>query len=113
MEVAIILGAIIQVVTLIVFFVMARNVSKIKNTLIQINRIHNIACQEDENTGMNTEGLSEGLLVVELKTEKQMRLGKRLDNGKYECSMGGNYVGTFSDYELMEFDEWVKNVYKK
>jgi hypothetical protein len=110
-EIAIIIGAIIQVITLIVFFVMASNVSKIKKNLDTIAASRNITPKE--NNIYTEEGLQEGMLVVELKTEKQMRIGKRLDNGKYECHIGGHYLGVFLESELMEFDDWVKNVYKK
>jgi hypothetical protein len=113
-EIAIIIGAIIQVITLIVFFVMASNVSKIKKHLDTIAAYSNMTSRENENTEKKADGLlEEGMLVVELKTEKQMRIGKRLDNGKYECHIGGHYLGVFLESELMEFDDWVKNVYKK
>lgn len=60
-----------------------------------------------------TESLVEGTLVVELKTGNQMRTGERLDNGKYKCYSGTFHSGDFMPDEIMEFDKWVKYVYKK
>ncbi len=52
-------------------------------------------------------------LVVELKTEKQMRTGELLDNGMYKCYSNGIYVGDFAPSDFMEFEQWVKQVYKR
>jgi hypothetical protein len=113
MEVAIIIGAIIQVITLSVFFVMAANVAKIRTLLDAISR-RSVNFDENVITAEgDSDSLPEGLLVVDLKTEKQMRLGDKLDNGKYRCYSDGLLVGEFSEEEIMEFDKWVKEVYKK
>lgn len=52
-------------------------------------------------------------LVVELKTEKQMRVKEKLANGKYRCYSEGIYAGDYAPSEFMMFDQWVKEVYRK
>jgi len=107
----IIFWAIIHIITLIVFFVMAWNVFKIKQHLVP--KVQN---DDDPYAGIWPEcevQLSKGLLVVELSTEKQMRLGETEEDGRYKCYAGGSYVGSFAESEFMEFDKWVAEVYKK
>lgn len=113
MEIAIIIGAVIQVVTLIVFFVMAGNISQIKKQLDVMVQKKDIAHTGSEVSTENAEESPKGMLVVELKTEKQMRLGEMVEDGKYKCYRNHAYVGTFAESEFMEFDKWVKEVYKK
>lgn len=51
--------------------------------------------------------------VVELKTGKQMRTGKKLNNGKYMCYSNHVYVGDFAAADIMDFEQWVKEVHNK
>jgi len=56
---------------------------------------------------------SDGMLVVDLKTEKQMTIGEITEDGKYKCYSNYVYVGDFDSSELMEFNQWLKETYKK
>ncbi len=52
--------------------------------------------------------------VVELKSESQMMAGEIAADGKIKCySTSGSYIGDFDKSEIMDFNLWVKNVYKK
>jgi hypothetical protein len=57
---------------------------------------------------------AEGDLVVELATGKQMRIAEILPAGEYKCNVAGSPVcNLFLESEIMEFDKWVREVYKK
>lgn len=47
-------------------------------------------------------------LVVELKTERQMRIASITNDGKYECKVSGKIVGTFSRNEIELFDKYYR-----
>ncbi len=66
-----------------------------------------------ENNDSEQGDLALDTYVVELASEKQMRVGRRLPSGKYECYANGVKQEEFAEIELMEFDKWVREVYKK
>lgn len=47
-------------------------------------------------------------LVVELKTERQMRIANITNDGKYECKVSGKIVGAFCRNEIELFDKYYK-----
>lgn len=92
---------------------MASNVSQIKKRLDGMMRKSDTSNTNGDFVKENSDNQSKGLLVAELKTGNQMRLGEVDADGKYKCYMNGVYVGRFAKSEFMEFDKWVKEVYKK
>jgi hypothetical protein len=64
-------------------------------------------------SGYGKSTIKEDLLVVGLKTGKQMRIREQLENSLYKCYSGNFYVGNFEVSELMEFNKWVNEVYNK
>ena len=51
---------------------------------------------------------SEGTLVVNLETKKQMRVTQKTEDGKYKCYSGLVHIGDFEEDEIMAFDKWEK-----
>jgi hypothetical protein len=71
------------------------------------------AAGDNASANSSVKDSKENMLVVNLKNEKQMRIKKRLENGKYECYSGGVYAGDFDQSEFVEFNTWVKEFYKR
>lgn len=107
----IVIGLIFALLQIILFF----KIWGMTNDIRDIKEKYLFAGNESTVTteNVNYEDYSDGLLVVELKTEKQMRLGELLSNGKYKCYSNNSYIGDFAPTEFMEFDKWVKEVYRK
>ena len=162
----IVISAIVSLVTLIVFFVMASNIAAIKRSMPNqewpVVKFLRLADEEEyidnkekakeyllraryyteQNSNNNVlindtwvpkekaikmidrriaridgsellSGFEEGTLVAHINTGQQMRIGEFLPDGKYRCYSNGMRVGDFSEEEFMEFDKWVKEVYKQ
>lgn len=52
--------------------------------------------------------ISNGTLVVEIKTEKQMTFERLLPNHKYECSRNMIVIGSYEASDIMEYNKWVE-----
>ena len=53
-----------------------------------------------------------GQLVVEIKTETQMRIKAINSNGLYTCTRNGVEIGSFCEDEIIDFDTYVKTLDK-
>jgi len=88
-----IIFAIFGILQIILFFKiwgMTNDIKEIKEKYLYGDRVQPIQAISEE-----TNNYSNGLLVVELKTERQMRLGDKLENGKYNAYSNGALVGEF------------------
>ena len=102
-SIVIIVFGVLQIILFFKLWGMTNNVAEIK-------RILNNKKEQDMEIGKTViaDGIKEGDLVVELKTERQMRIASITNDGKYECKVSGNIVGTFSRNEIELFDKYYK-----
>ncbi len=109
--VIVVVFGILQIILFFKIWGMTNDVSEIKRKYLS----QKDAPQRISNNAAKTSfcGFNNGDLVVELKTERQMRFREVSDNGKLICSDGNHIVGEFDPSELMDFDKWVKDIYKK
>ena len=99
---------IILIIIIVKFFQIASDVREIKNSLnVQKDYSTNSAVENDETYQI-------GSLIVEKKTEKQMRIiGIDENNGKFQCSnTNGVTFVWLSGEEIELFDIYVKNLNK-
>lgn len=122
MGAVIVISSIFSIIALVVFFVLASNVGQIKKYLEVIaieyekkRLIDNSPIVDSVVSDLSSDpSQPEGLIVVELQTGRKMTLGERIYDGKYRCYyVGGGSAGILSESEFMEFDKWVRDVYRK
>lgn len=109
-ELVVAIVVVFGILQLILFFKlwgMTNDIKEIKNKYLRADNIKSPSAINEINK------YKDGLLVVELKTGKQMRLGESLENGNYKCYSNGSLVGEFNPSEFMEFERWRNEVYKK
>lgn len=104
--ISIILAAfgILQIILFFKLWGMTNDVKEMKNMMRSYS---NKMKTPIENTERKNGILEKDALVVDLKTEKQMKISELLANGKYKCYSNSMHVGDFAPSEIMEFDEWV------
>lgn len=101
-----IVGVIFAILQIILFFKlwgMTNDVRDIKNKYFSYNLQETDNVIEDD-----SEASLDGKLVVNLATNKQMRVNGITNEGKYKCYTGGVHVGDFDRSEIIDFNLWVK-----
>ena len=100
-SIVIIVFGVLQIILFFKLWGMTNNVKKIK-------RILNNKKEQDMEIGKTViaDGTKEGDLVVELKTERQMRVENITNDGKFECKASGMIVGVFKRNEIELFNKY-------
>ena len=100
-SIVIIVFGVLQIILFFKLWGMTNNVKKIK-------RILNNKKEQDMEIGKTViaDGIKEGDLVVELKTERQMRVENITNDGKFECKASGMIVGVFKGNEIELFNKY-------
>ena len=102
--IALFIGSVLNIILFFKIWGMTNNIRDIRDKYMSEHPAHADTPASD--------GDLTNALVVELKTERQMRVMGVVE-GKYQCYSNGVYVGDFQDEEIMEFDKWVNEVYKR
>lgn len=102
-----------QICLLFKIWGMTNDIRDIKNVYLSQHKRNEVPTDNDTSDTSDTSDYNNLTVVVELKTENQMRLGELLENGKYKCYSNGVYAGDFAPSEFMEFDKWVKEIYNR
>lgn len=103
-----IVGIVFAFLQIILFFKlwgMTNNISRMANDIKEIKKKY-LGKHIVEKIVINNESSLDGKLVVNLSTEKQMRVNGLTEDGKYKCYVNHVFVGNFSDSEIIDFDEW-------
>lgn len=98
----------ISILLLIILYktlVIRNDIREIKNMLFQKSSSPDTQNNVSDNEPKREDGLIKGMLVVDVKTGKQMRI-KTLHDDKIVCIKDGLYEETFASSEIMGFDEW-------
>lgn len=104
-SIVIIVFGVLQIILFFKLWGMTNNVAEL--TQIAKGMISNKQVNKQTNKLIDSDIKQEDL-VVELKTERQMRIASITNDGKYECKVSGNIVGTFSRNEIELFDKYYK-----
>jgi hypothetical protein len=102
---------ILQIILFFKLWGMTNDIRDIKDKYMRDVVAQNPTTNPVENPVEGKDQIENNMLVVELKTGKQMRVGEQLEDGKYKCYTGGVYVGDFEQSEFMEFNKWKNEVY--
>lgn len=96
---------VLQIILFFKLWGMTNDISRMRSIMEEhLNNIDNNSIELKDNKGIKVEDL-----VVELKTERQMKVTNIID-GKYECKLAGGIapVGLFNRNEIELFDTFYK-----
>lgn len=106
--IVVIVFGVLQIVLFFKLWGMTNNVSRMRMMMEEhLNNMDNNSIELKDNKGYK--GIKVEDLVVELKTERQMKVTNIID-GKYECKLAGGIapVGLFNRNEIELFDTFYK-----
>lgn len=99
---------VLQIILFFKLWGMTNDISRMRSIMEEhLNNIDNNSIELKDNKGYK--GIKVEDLVVELKTERQMKVTNIID-GKYECKLAGGIapVGLFNRNEIELFDTFYK-----
>lgn len=106
-EVLLIIGIIFGILQIILFF----KIWGMTNNVAELNRnVKELLYRKEEEAKAPVDGLKVGDLVVELRTEQQMKISRITEDGKYECTAAGGIrpVGIFDKNDIELFAKYFK-----
>lgn len=68
---------------------------------------------KENTTSTSTAIININSLVVRLSDGNKMRVTNLTEDGAYECSLNGKDRNIYEPNEIMEFNKWTKEVYRK
>ena len=100
-NIIIITFGILQIILFFKIWGMTNDIKQIKNKYLSSDKFKRATTPSDQSTKFKV-----GDLVIDIKTDKQMRIKDITEEGKYSCyiNSGTIYVGDFSDIEIKNFD---------
>jgi hypothetical protein len=102
---------ILQIILFFKLWGMTNDIRDIKDKYMREGVVQNPTKSAAENPTDGKVQVENNMLVIELKTGRQMRVGEQLEDGRYKCYVNDICVGDFDSSEFMESNKWMNEVY--